>query len=626
MFDESLPSKEDLELLSKLDKQGDGLLEDLFSIFSYHRPKEYKLYVENIEYNPLDKGKIILDLIFTIQKYNKLVKKEMESFHQKGENNKYFSDLYKGAKYFWKSVTSKTCGEVLNNLIPRYAEKHLRFENKFLNKNIFKNSGLLPNNLKHEIEFFDSEVRKNGVNSYKNFKYIKFIEKLYKSIQKTFKRQTINSTLMLFESPQDNLYQQKQEKKMKQNMERMRKKEIALEKEEIENLKMLNDIANVTYQKIMKSINNRKLKKKTKKIPKNKKGKSKSKSKNNKINTSQENEQQTIKEDNNIKTNEKFEEMLPESKFNTRYNKKYNRTLSMERMSNATFFNNNHVTSTTRFIDSKNNTLSNNFTLYNVHKDLLNKLNNLKIKKEREKEKEKAIFKPFQIYTKTFTRNKSEPSIFPYISQKSVNDKNKQIKLMINPVLNSTTNNFKILKSSGSSPMILNLNSKDIDIEIKEKKEIPHKKLTVKRISIKKKEKPTKLDLLAEHHRKVPIIYEKLRKIKNLLNMSRRDTTQSSKVLQLFSELYGKKVISDIDGKKAPKELYNSFFNLRLAIERKSQTGSIFKKYMNMLDKSLENKLEKSKEQDEKLKTKYYDLAEVMVKKQLEKENEIFQI
>ena len=48
MFDEPLPSKEDLDLLMKLDKQGDGIIEDLFTIFSYHRPKEYKLYVENI--------------------------------------------------------------------------------------------------------------------------------------------------------------------------------------------------------------------------------------------------------------------------------------------------------------------------------------------------------------------------------------------------------------------------------------------------------------------------------------------------------------------------------------------------------------------------------------------------
>ena len=262
MFDEPLPSKEDLDLLMKLDKQGDGIIEDLFTIFSYHRPKEYKLYVENIEYNPLDKDKIILDLIFTIQKYNKLVKKEMDAFHQKGKTNKYFSDLYKGAKYFGKSVTAKTCGEILNILIPKYEQKHLRFKNEFLKKNIFTKSGLLPNNLRQEIDFFDAEVKENGVNSYKSVKYIKFIEKLYKNIQKTFQRMTINNSLMIFENQQDRLYQQKQEKIMKKNMERMRRKEIRLDKKEIANLKMLNDIAEETYEQIMESINKRVLPKK----------------------------------------------------------------------------------------------------------------------------------------------------------------------------------------------------------------------------------------------------------------------------------------------------------------------------------------------------------------------------
>ena len=622
MFDEPLPSKEDLDLLMKLDKQGDGIIEDLFTIFSYHRPKEYKLYVENIEYNPLDKDKIILDLIFTIQKYNKLVKKEMDAFHQKGKTNKYFSDLYKGAKYFGKSVTAKTCGEILNNLIPKYEQKHLRFKNEFLKKNIFKKSGLLPNTLRQDIEFFDAEVKENGENSYKTIKYIKFIEKLYRNVQKTFKRQTINNTLVLFENQQDKLYQQRQEKIMKRNMEKMRRKEIKLDKKEIEKLKMLNDIANETYQKIMESINKRKLKKRIKKVLKNKKSKSrsktKSKSKNEKKEIDASKEKEKTKEENNLKTNEKMEENLIESKLNTRYNEKYNRTLSMERMTNGTFFNNNQPTSTTRFMDSKNNTLSNNFTLYNVHKDLLNKLNNLKIRKK--KEKEKAIFIPLPIYTKTFSRNQSEQSIFPYISHKGIIDQNKHINLVINPVLNSTTNNFQMLKSSASSPLILNLDSKN-KVDSKEKGE-HHKKIVKKKKIVNKNDKKSKLDLLIEHQKKIPIIYEQLRKIKNLLNMSRRDSTHSSKAFQLFEEFYGKKKVSSIDEKKAPKELYNSYFNMRLALERKNSSGSLFKKYMNMLDKSFEDKLEKGKEQDQKLKTKYYELAQVMVKKKLENENE----
>ena len=43
-----------------------------------------------------------------------------------------------------------------------------------------------------------------------------------------------------------------------------------------------------------------------------------------------------------------------------------------------------------------------------------------------------------------------------------------------------------------------------------------------------------------------------------------------------------------------------------------------------MLTKSTEDILGKIKEQDEKLKTKYYDLAQIMVKKKLENENEKF--
>ena len=625
MFDEPLPSKEDLELLSKLDNQGDGIIEELFSIFSYHRPKEYKIFVENIKYNPLDKDKVILDLIFTIQKYNKLVKREMNIFHEKGKNNKYFSDLYKGLKFFGKSVTGKTCGEILNNLLPKYEEKHLRFPNQFLKKNIFHKSGLLPSNLTQAIEFFDSDIKTNGTDSYKSFKYIKFIEKLYKNIQKTFQRMTINNSLMIFENQQDRLYQQKQEKIMKKNMERMRRKEIRLDKKEIEKLKMLNDIADITYQEIMESINKRKTKRITK-IFKYKKSKNKSKSKNKEISTSKNKE--ITSDDNNIKTNKDTEEKITKRKLNTIYNDKYNRTVSLENTSNTMFFNNNQATSTTRFMDSKNNTLRNNFTLYNVHQDLLNKLKNLKIKKEKEKEKEKAILKNLPIYTNTLSRNKNNKSLFPEISKQGIIEQNKHINLMINPVLNSKTKTMNILKSSESSPLILNLDSKikNTISSNKESNELPFKKIKSKKQIVRKKQKvkPTKLDLLIEHQKKVPIIYEELRKIKNLLNVSRKDTSKSSRAFELFTELYGKKKVFSVDEKKASKELYNSYYNMSINIERKDQHEAIYKKYINMIDKTLEKNLEKGKEQDQNLKKKYHDLVEVMIKKKLENEKEKF--
>ena len=57
---------------------------------------------------------------------------------------------------------------------------------------------------------------------------------------------------------------------------------------------------------------------------------------------------------------------------------------------------------------------------------------------------------------------------------------------------------------------------------------------------------------------------------------------------------------------------------MRVNIENKNTSGNIFKKYKIFMDKNLEENLIKSKEQDEKLKTKYYDLVQVIVKKQLE--------
>ena len=134
----------------------------------------------------------------------------------------------------------------------------------------------------------------------------------------------------------------------------------------------------------------------------------------------------------------------------------------------------------------------------------------------------------------------------------------------------------------------------------------------------------TKAESLYEKKKKIPIIYEQLRKIKNLLNMPRRDTEQKSKVYQLFTELYDKNKVINVDEKKAPKELYNTYFNMRLSIEKKNYSRNIYKKYRNMLTKSTEDILGKIKEQDEKLKTKYYDLAQIMVKKKLENENEKF--
>ena len=83
--------------------------------------------------------------------------------------------------------------------------------------------------------------------------------------------------------------------------------------------------------------------------------------------------------------------------------------------------------------------------------------------------------------------------------------------------------------------------------------------------------------------------------------MSRKDTSKSSRAFELFTELYGKKKVFSVDETKASKELYNSYYNMSINIERKDQHGSIYKKYINMIDKTLEKNLEKGKEQDQNL-------------------------
>ena len=119
----------------------------------------------------------------------------------------------------------------------------------------------------------------------------------------------------------------------------------------------------------------------------------------------------------------------------------------------------------------------------------------------------------------------------------------------------------------------------------------------------------------------MPIVYEQLRKIRNILNIKRKDFSQSSKTFELLSEIYNKKKILNPDEKKVPKELYNSYYNMRISIEKKERTNYLFKKYKKMLDKNLEENLEKSKEQDEKLKAKYLDLIQAMINKKLINEN-----
>ena len=617
--DDPVPSKEDLNLLNNLSIQGENILEDLYTIFSYHRPKEYKIYVENIKYNPLDKNKILLDLITTIQKYDKFVKKQKDIYKDLGEDNKYFFKLYHGRKLFGKSVTADTYGEILNNILPKYEqEKHMIFEDKFLKKNIFHKSGLLSYTFAQNVDFFDEEIRKLGIDNYKPIKYITFIEKLYKEIQNNLERQAVNTFNFTYENKAEKLFKLRQEKILKANMDKVRKKEIKFEKKEIRKLKKLIDIANETYEKIMENINSSNRR--------NKKLKTHSESKKDKNENDNYN---NIEEDNKIEKNEKnirilklikkekSEEKESDSKFSSKYINKQNRTLFSEgtnNTNNTTFFNRN--TTSTGYGDTKS---SNHFTFYNIRNDLLNKLKTIKLKKEKEKEKAQLKFKPLQINTKTFSRNKIKVSFFPKISKNTINEPDNNINTMTSPMLNSTSNIFKLLKPNSSAPSILNMESQkeNNDIEqIQETKVI--KKLIKKKKFLKKKLKGQSVALNNEKKKNVPIVYEQLKKLRNALELKRKNTNlnTSSKTYELLSKIYTKKKIFNVNEQKMPKELYNTYYKMSKSIDN-NKTSEVFKRYKKMMDDNIDHNLDKIKEQDENLKTKYLDFIHALVNKKL---------
>ena len=72
--------------------------------------------------------------------------------------------------------------------------------------------------------------------------------------------------------------------------------------------------------------------------------------------------------------------------------------------------------------------------------------------------------------------------------------------------------------------------------------------------------------------------------------------------------------IKNINGQKAPKELYNSYYNMSLSIERCHAPETIFRKYKSNMGDSLRNKIGKSQDQDDELKNKYFDFMQMIIR------------
>ena len=99
------------------------------------------------------------------------------------------------------------------------------------------------------------------------------------------------------------------------------------------------------------------------------------------------------------------------------------------------------------------------------------------------------------------------------MSQKTINEQDNNIKIKTN---------IKMLKSYSSAPLILNFDSN------KEKN---------KKKKSKKSIKGENIDITKEQRKKVPLVYEQLKKIKNVLYLKKMDLAQSSKTYELLHKI-----------------------------------------------------------------------------------------
>ena len=679
-INDDYPSPEDLKLLANLDDKGRVLIDDLFKVFSYRKPKEYKLYVDKYDYTPKDdeKEKAIMDLILIIKKYNQILSKNMAYFEEKKKENKYFAFLYEGMKFFNSDLCGKEANSstnLLGNLISKYEKKHLTFDSKFLTRNIFKKSGLLPLTNKQTLEFFDSEVQKNGPNSIKALKSIKFIERLYEIVAKMAKRIAISNTSMKIEN-QMKMREKRAEYLARVNRYKLQKKEIHDDMEEIKKIKELINIANKNYERILNELSRSKSKKKKVKI-KNKKNKSKSKSRSkSKNNEIEENEDKINEEsininkskDKNLETNKnktvdnydnknnfvkisRDEEKEIKNKFfklkKIHSLERYNKT-SLDAFKGLNLLN-NRMTASTGFNDF-NRTLSKNNTFYNPNMNKLNKLNkiNLNLGNDTTKKMKFQQIGGFKNTTrndkKFFTnlrnnnlinirdnmnktsthifqsnnliKSKSDyPSIIPNYKPQSISTKHANKNLLKKDILEK--NNLKDINENINDEKSHDNNGENATI----------RKLVKRKTNIKNKKREKSIDKVELYYirkQKIPAIYEELKSYKNILSIARKNNSQSMRIEQLFSELYDKKKIRNINGQKAPKELYNSYYNMKESIERCHAPETIYRKYKSNMGDSLKKKIGKSNEQDDELKSKYFNFMQMIIKKKIEDdENEL---
>ena len=310
---------------------------------------------------------------------------------------------------------------------------------------------------------------------------------------------------------------------------------------------------------------------------------------------------------------------------------------------------NNRMTASTGFNDF-NRTLSKNNTFYNPNMNKLNNLNkiNLNLGNDTTKKMKFQQIGGFKNTTrndkKFFTnlrnnnlinirdnmnktsthifqsnnliKSKSDyPSIIPNYKPQSISTKHANKNLLKKDILEK--NNLKDINENINDEKSHDNNGENATI----------RKLIKRKTNKKNKKREKSIDKVELYYirkQKIPAIYEELKSYKNILSIARKNNSQSMRIEQLFSELYDKKKIRNINGQKAPKELYNSYYNMKESIERCHAPETIYRKYKSNMGDSLKKKIGKSNEQDDELKSKYFNFMQMIIKKKIEDdENEL---
>jgi len=177
----TISNRDVLNIISKDEKLKNS---KLVKIFSHKHQKLHQLYSknENHIYNKDDEKYI--SLFPKVKNYNKICQKNIENYLNKKEENKNFFKQYLSFKKSSKDMCNDEINSLYGNLISKYADKNLKFSNKFLSgEKIFKENGLLMFTKKEIDDYYHREIRKDRKNIQRAMRDVIYINDIFERLE-----------------------------------------------------------------------------------------------------------------------------------------------------------------------------------------------------------------------------------------------------------------------------------------------------------------------------------------------------------------------------------------------------------------------------------------------------------